>query len=108
MFTSAFGRDLAERTIATFCEALAVLLIATGVGVLEADWVTALSLAGMTALVAALKGVAAYKVGDSSTGASALGSPPPRVERGQVDVVSVLAIVVLVLAALWLIGVLPR
>jgi hypothetical protein len=82
MFTTAFARDLAERTIATFAEAFAVLLAASGVGVLEVDWLTALSLAAMTALVALLKGVAAgYK--DPVTGASVLSEPPPRVERGE-------------------------
>lgn len=81
MWTTAFWRDLAERVVATFAEALATLLLASGVGLLEMHWVTALSLSGMTALVAFLKGIAAYKLGDSKTGASALSDPPPRVEH---------------------------
>ena len=83
MFTTGFARDLAERPIATFAEALAALLIADGLGVLETDWVAMLSAAGATALIALLKGVAAYKLGDNATGASLLSDPPPRVERNE-------------------------
>ena len=106
MFTTGFARDLAERTIATFAEALAALLIAGNVGVLEVGWRDALSLAGMTALVSLLKGVAAYKLGDNATGASLLSDPPPRVERGASDVVVILVAVVLVIVVLALVGVL--
>ena len=106
MFTTGFARDLAERTIATFAEALAALLIAGNVGVLEVGWRDALSLAGMTALVSLLKGVAAYKLGDNATGASLLSDPPPRVERGASDVVVILVAVVVVIVVLALVGVL--
>jgi hypothetical protein len=82
MFTNAgFWRDLAERAVATFAQALAAVLIADGTGLLESAWVTSLSVAGMAALLSVLKGVGAYGV-DRETGASALTSPPPRVERG--------------------------
>ena len=106
MFTTGFARDLAERTIATFAEALAALLIADGLGVLETDWVAMLSAAGATALIALLKGVAAYKLGDNATGASLLTDPPPRVERGASDVVVILVAVVVVIVVLALVGVL--
>ena len=79
MFSPNFLRDLAERTLATFAEAFAALLIASGAGLLDADWLTAASVAGMTALVTLLKGVAAYKI-DHTTGASLLTDPPPRVQ----------------------------
>jgi hypothetical protein len=105
MFSTNFARDLAERTIATFAEAFAVLLAASGVGVLEVDWVTALSLAAMTALIALLKGVAAgYK--DPVTGASVLSEPPPRVKRdhGHVDLATVLLVGILVILVLVLFG----
>lgn len=106
MFTTAFARDLAERTIATFAEAFAVLLAAAGVGVLDVDWLTALSLAGMTALVALLKGIAAgYK--DPETGASVLSDPPPRVRRnehGHVDLSTALLVGVVALVVLALLG----
>ena len=106
MFSTNFARDLAERTLATFTEALAALLLASGVGVLEVGWRDALSLAGMTALIALLKGVAAYKLGDNETGASLLSDPPPRVERGAADVVMVAVVVLLVLILLAVVGVL--
>ena len=79
MFSPAFLKDLGERTLATFAEAFAALLIASGAGLLDADWLTAASVAGMTALVTLLKGVAAYKI-DHTTGASLLTDPPPRVQ----------------------------
>lgn len=106
MWTAAFWRDLAERVVATFAEALAALLLASGVGLLDVGWVDSLSLAGMTALVSLLKGVAAYKLGDNATGASALSSPPPRVESGHTDVVVILLAVVVVLLVLIGLGVL--
>ena len=106
MFSPAFLKDLTERTLATFAEALAALLIAGNVGVLEVGWRDALSLAGMTALVSLLKGVAAYKLGDNATGASLLSDPPPRVERGASDVVVILVAVVVVIVVLALVGVL--
>lgn len=103
MFSTGFARDLAERTIATFAEALAALLLAAGVGVLELNWTDALSLAGMTALIALLKGIGAYKLGDNETGASLLTEAPPRVERGETAaglVLTVLLVLVLVVVLL--------
>lgn len=101
MFTRAFLRDLTERVIATFCQALAALLIASGTGLLDTSWGTALSLAGMTALVSLLKGVAAGSI-DTDTGASLLTSPPPRVddETGAVRWTPVLVALVLLAAVL--------
>lgn len=103
MFTRAFLRDLTERVIATFCQALAALLIASGTGLLDTSWGTALSLAGMTAFVSLLKGVAARGLGDDETGASLLPSPPPRVdEAGAVNWTPVLVAAVLLAAVLLL------
>jgi hypothetical protein len=79
MFSTAFLRDLLERAVATFAQALAAVLIASGTGLLDTGWVTALSVAGMAALLAVLKGLGAYAY-DRETGASALSEPPPRVE----------------------------
>lgn len=79
MFSSAFLRDLFERAVSTFAQALAALLIADGTGLLNANWVDALSVAGMAALLAILKGVGAYGL-ENETGASLLSDPPPKVE----------------------------
>lgn len=103
MFTRAFLRDLAERVVATFAQALAALLVAAGAGLLDTDWVTAVSVAGMTAFVSLLKGVAARGLGDDETGASLLPSPPPRVdETGAVNWTPVLVAAVLLAAVLLL------
>ena len=64
-----------------------------------------LSVAGMAALLSVLKGVGAYGL-ENETGASLIGDPPPRVERGATDLVFVLVVVVLVLVVLALVGVL--
>ena len=108
MWTTAFLRDLAERVVATFAQALAALLLAQGTGLLDASWTVALSAAGMTALLSLLKGIAAAGI-DSETGASLLPNPPPRVDRtdaGQVNWPYVLLVVLLVVAILAVIGVL--
>lgn len=105
MFSAAFARDLAERVVSTFAQALVAVLVAGGTGIVDTDWPAALSVAGMAAVVSLLKGVAAYAV-DNETGASALTSPPPRVERGAVSVVEVLLIVLVAVVVLALLGVL--
>ena len=107
MWTTAFLRDLAERVVATFAQALAALLLAQGTGLLDASWTVALSAAGMTALLSLLKGIAAAGI-DSETGASLLPNPPPRVDReaGAVNWPYVLLVVLLVVAILAVIGVL--
>lgn len=78
MWSKEFFRDLVERVISTFAQALAAILVADGTGLLDTGWVTALSVAGMTALVSLLKGIAAGGA-DPETGASLLHNPPPRV-----------------------------
>lgn len=103
MFTRNFLRDLAERVVATFAEAWAALLLASGMGLIDAPWQTSASVAGMTALVALLKGIAAgYK--DADTGASLLSDPPPRVDRGAIDVSTAILIGALVLLVLIVAG----
>lgn len=96
MFSKAFARDLTERVISTFAQALVAVLIAANSGLLETDWVTVLSLAGMTALISLLKGFAAYGLGDNETGASLLPNPPPKVEGGHVDLATALLVGVLI------------
>lgn len=103
MFTRAFLRDLAERVIATFAGTLATF--AVGDILTEVDWRYALGISAGTALASLLKGLAAYSI-DNETGASALTSPPPRVEHGQASVLHVLLIVLVVLVILALVGVL--
>ena len=60
---------MSERAIATFAETLGAILAAGGFGLLDADWVGALSAAAMATLLAVLKAFAALGVG-GETGAS--------------------------------------
>lgn len=54
MFNKAFMQALAERSIKTFCQALAALLLAGATNLLEVDWVSVLATAGMTTLLSVL------------------------------------------------------
>lgn len=69
IFTKGFYKDLAERAIATFAETLGAILAAGGFGLLDADWLGAISAAGMATLLAILKAFAAAGL-NSETGAS--------------------------------------
>lgn len=77
MRTKVFWADLAERVIATFAMSLAAVLSAGGfLGLFNVSWLDALSVAGMAALLSALKGIAAAGVGreDSASLVPAVGS----------------------------------
>ncbi|HEX6514798.1 MAG TPA: holin [Nocardioidaceae bacterium] len=104
MFTIPYFRDLAERVVATFCEAWAALLIADGTGLLDAHWQTTLSVAGMAALITLLKGVGAA-AHDPATGASALPSPGRHRRDGEAGAVrfdvGFFAAVVLAILVAW-------
>lgn len=58
MFASLFWRGAAERAVKTFAQALIAVLGADGFGLLNAPWLTALSTAGMAALLSVLTSVA--------------------------------------------------
>ena len=83
MFNKAFLIDLGERAIATFAQALAAVFVAAGTGLLDTDYVTALSVAGMAALLAILKGLGAFAK-NKDTGAS-LGTAIPRPQVAAVE-----------------------
>jgi hypothetical protein len=76
MFSTGFWVDALERAVATFAQALIALLGANALGFEQVDWLAALSVAGMAALLSLLKSVVAT-VADSETGAS-LGTAIPR------------------------------
>lgn len=77
MRTRGFWVDVFERAASTFAQALAALLAADGLGVTDAPWPAALSVAAMAALLSVLKSVAATKVGDPDTGALLPSDQPP-------------------------------
>lgn len=58
MFNAAFLKAVLERAIKTFAQALAALLVGNGTGILDTDWTSSLSVAGMAAVVSILTSVA--------------------------------------------------
>lgn len=69
IFTTGFYKDLFERTVFTFAQALGAVLLVGGDSLVGVDWTNALAVAGMAALLAVLKGFAAGAAG-TETGAS--------------------------------------
>lgn len=67
MWTKTFALAVIERAVKTFAQAAAALLTASGFGLLDADWLQILSVAGMAAVVSVLTSV--------GTGAATDGSP---------------------------------
>ena len=63
MFTKAFWMATFERAIRTFAQGLVALLSANGLGVLDADWGQAASVAGMGTILSVLMSIAASGVG---------------------------------------------
>lgn len=76
MFTKDFWIDLTERSIATFAQTLAALLIAAGTGILDTEWQSVLSVALMAGLLAVLKAIGANAY-DEKTGGS-MGTTIPK------------------------------
>lgn len=54
MFNPAFLKAVLERAVKTFAQALAALLASNGAGILDTDWTSSLSVAGMAAVVSIL------------------------------------------------------
>lgn len=63
MLTSRFWALAFERAIKTFAQSLLAVLGANGIGLLTAPWITALSTAGMAALLSVLTSVTSEPVG---------------------------------------------
>ena len=75
MFTLEFLAALGERALKTFAQSAAALLLAGGFGLLDADWVSVVSVAGMAAVVSALTSIGSGAITDGSpslTGAEVL------------------------------------
>lgn len=67
MWSVKFWKDIIERVVATFCEALAGMLTVDGLGIIEVEWHECLSVAALIALASLLKGVGASYVGDRTS-----------------------------------------
>lgn len=64
MFSTSFWKAAFERAVKTFAQALAALLVADGTGLLDTAWGTALSVAGMAAVVSLLTSVGSGTIGE--------------------------------------------
>lgn len=65
MFTKTFLKDTVERAVKTFAQSL-VASLAVGTGLLDVDWLNALSIAGLATIISVLTSVGSGYVGDDS------------------------------------------
>lgn len=66
MFTKTFWKDTAERAVKTFAQSF-VASLAVATGLLNVDWVNALSIAGLAAVISVGTSVSGIKAGEVST-----------------------------------------
>ena len=76
MFVSHFWRATAERAVKSFAQALLAVLSATSLGLLEVDWVTCLSTAGMATILSVLTSIGSSQIGDAGDPSALRTSPP--------------------------------
>jgi hypothetical protein len=89
MFTSAFWTMTLERAIKTFAQSLAALLGAKGLGLVDANWLPALSAAGMVALLSVLTSLASLQIGPVNTPSVVREAPAPATEPARPAAASV-------------------
>lgn len=63
IFTTNFWTATLERAIKTFAQSAAALLAGDGLGILDIDWVTVLSVAALATVVSVLTSVASAPIG---------------------------------------------
>jgi glyoxylate carboligase len=66
IFDRTFWVQTAERSLKTVAQAAAALLVGNGVGLLDADWISVMSVAGMAGVVSVLTSIGSGYVGDDS------------------------------------------
>jgi hypothetical protein len=66
MFKKEFWKAVAERAVKTFAQSLSSVLISAGVGLLAADWVGAISTAGMALVISVLTSIGSAALTDGS------------------------------------------
>jgi hypothetical protein len=66
IFDRHFAAQTAERAIKTVAQAAAALLIGSGVGLLEVEWISVLSVAGLAGIVSVLTSIGSGYVGNDS------------------------------------------
>lgn len=67
MLTYRFWQLAFERAVKTFAQSLLAVLGVSGIGLLTAPWTTALSTAGMAAILSVLMSVASEPLGEHNT-----------------------------------------
>jgi hypothetical protein len=65
--TTMFFRNLLERALKTFAQALAATLVAGATSLLDVGWMQALSVAGFAALLSVLSSIGSAPWGDPKT-----------------------------------------
>ncbi len=63
MFGTYFWKATAERAVKSFAQSLLALLSAGSIGLLQVDWVTTLSTAGMATVLSVLSSVGSSRIG---------------------------------------------
>ena len=66
MFNQTFLKDTAERAVKTFAQSMVAVMTAGATGVLDVDWVNALSVTLLATLVSVLTSIGSGTVGDQS------------------------------------------
>ncbi|MFK4936051.1 holin [Lactococcus garvieae] len=69
MFTKTFLKDTAERAVKTFAQSMAAVKTAGVTGVLDVDWMNALSVSLLATFVSVLTSLGSGYVGDDSASA---------------------------------------
>ena len=77
-FTKAFLAAAGERAIKTVAQTAAALIVASGVGLLNADWIAIGSVAGMAGLVSILTSIGSDAVTGDGPSLGAAEVLPPR------------------------------
>ncbi len=69
MFNQTFLKDTAERAVKTFAQSMVAVMTAGATGVLDVDWMNALSVSLLATLVSVLTSLGSGYVGDDSASA---------------------------------------
>lgn len=67
IFNHRFAVQTAERAIKTVAQTAAALLVGSGVGLLEVDWISVLSVSALAGIVSVLTSIGSGYVGDDDS-----------------------------------------
>ncbi|GFO50761.1 holin [Lactococcus petauri] len=66
MFTKTFLKDILERAVKTFAQSMVAVMTAGATGILDVDWINALSVSLLATIVSVLTSIGSGTVGDQS------------------------------------------